>query len=104
MIKLLYTGLKVSIQNVEQHIHTSLLDTYRRNKYLYITKVDDMKDIVYVSYSPEGSIVESIKMEYLEPIYDKDLYDVLREKMYKIYILKEETRRIKELIEQQNKN
>ena len=99
MIKLLYTGLKVSIQNVEQNIHTSLLDSYRRNKCLFITKIDDMKDIVYVSYAPEGAIVEAVKIEYIEPIYDRDLYNVLLEKTYKCYTLKNEIRLIKSALE-----
>ena len=102
MIKLLYTGLKVTIQNVEQHIHTSLLDSYRRNKYLYITRIDDMKDIVYVSYAPEGSIIESVGIEYVDPIYDRDLYDVLREKAYKCYELEKDIRRIKYAIDDEN--
>lgn len=104
MIKLLYTGLKVSIKDVEKYIHTSLLDSYRRNKYLFITKIDDMKDIVYVSYAPEGSIVEYVDVEYIDPIYDRDLYDVLREKTYKCYTLENEIHQIKTAIEQQYKN
>lgn len=103
MIKLLYTGLKVSIQNVEQHIHTSLLDSYRRNKYLYITRIDDMKDIIYVSYAPEGSIIESVGVEYIDPIYDRDLYDVMREKAYKYYELEKDIRRIKNAIDENTK-
>lgn len=103
MIKLLYTGLKVSIQNVEQHIHTSLLESYRRNKYLFITRIDDMKDIVYVSYAPEGSIIESVKVEHIDPIYDRDLYDVLREKAYKCYELEKDIKRIKVAIEDNSK-
>ena len=100
MIKLLYTGLKVAIPNVEKHIYTSLLDSYRRNKFLFVTKIDDENDCVYVSYAPEGAIVEKIGMEFIEPIYDRDLYDVLREKVYKCYTLKKEIKDIKQAIEE----
>ena len=100
MIKLLYTGLKVSIPNVEKHIYTSLLDSYRRNKSLFITKVDDDNNCVYVSYAPEGAIIEKIGIEFVEPIYDRDLYDVLREKAYKCYTLETEIWKIKQAIEE----
>lgn len=100
MIKLLYTGLKVAIPDVEKHIYTSLLDSYRRNKFLFVTRVDGKNDCVYVSYAPEGAIVEKIGIEFVNPIYDRDLYDVLREKAYKCYTLKTEIRHIKKMIEE----
>ena len=101
MEKLLYTGLKVSIKDVEQHIFTSLLESYKRNKYLFITKVNSIKDVVYVSYAPEGAIVEAIEVKYIEPIYDRDLNDVLWEKGLKCLVLENEIHRIKAVIDQQ---
>ena len=104
MIKLLYTGLKVSIRNVEQHIHTSLLESYNRHNFLFVTKVDDKNDVVYVSYAPTGSIVESVGIAYVDPIYDRDLYDVLREKAYKCYELENDIRRIKNVMSEDTKH
>ena len=98
MSKLLYTGLKVRIQNIKQHILTSLQDSYFRNGFLYIKRIDIENNCVYVSYAPAGSIEEKVGVEYIEPIYDRNLGDVLKEKLGKYNELEYEIRDIKEYI------
>lgn len=94
MTKLLYTGLKVKIPNIAQYIHTSLQDSYLRNGFLFIKRVDEKNNYVYVSYAPRGYIEEKINIKYIEPIYDRDLRDILKEKTNEFLILKNEIKQI----------
>ena len=98
MTKLLYRGLKVKIPNITQHIHTSLQDSYFRNGFLFIKRIDENNNCAYVSYAPRGFMEEKISIEYIEPIYDRDLHDVLKEKTVEFLILKNEIKQINQAL------